>query len=276
MPDNLVEVYTNCYGRYGIAAAIELVPKLGLSHVELALKPHDGQLVIPGDVVAAADMGPEREAALLQSLREHGVTAISGNGGDRMTEPEGVARFKARLDLAQRLGLQIVVGSAGEADEAERPALLANLSDVGDYAAARGLLVCFESHPGITVNAAEMLRTMEDLQHPALRLNFDTANVLYYTEGADLLQQLRTVAKYVGHVHLKDSRGGYREWYFPALGEGGAVDFRAVGRLLNDSGFFGPFSIELEGIGGEPELSLQERQARLQRSVDHLRQVGFL
>ena len=273
---NLVEIYTNCYGRFGIAAALELVPKLGLDHVELALKPHGGQLVIPGNVVASEDMGAEREAALREALVAHGVTALTGNGGDKMTDPAGVARFKARLDLAKRLGLRIVVGSAAEATEEERPAVLATLREVGDYAAERELLVCFETHPGITVNAPEMLRTMRDLEHPALRLNFDTANVLYYTEGADVLEQLRTVARYVGHVHLKDSRGGFKEWYFPALGEGGAVDFAAIGRILNDVGFYGPFSIELEGIAGEPELSLEDRQARLQRSVDHLRRVGFL
>jgi len=190
--------------------------------------------------------------------------------------PAGVARFKARLDLAQRLGMRLVIGSGGEATEEDRPALMATLRGIGDYAAARSLTVCLETHPGVTNNAAQMLRTMQELQHPAVRLNFDTANILYYNEGADVLAELRTVLPYIGHVHLKDSRGRLRDWYFPALGEGGAVDFAAVGRILNDGGFFGPFSIELEGIQDEPELTLDERQDRLQRSVDHLRKVGFL
>lgn len=276
MAGNLVEIYTNCYGRFGIAAALELVPKLGLNHIELALKGHRGQLTVPDEVVASEDMGPEREAALRQALDSHGIRALTGNGGDNMRDADGIARFKARLDLAQRLDMRFVIGSAGEATEEDRPILIATLREIGDYAAARNLTVCFETHPGITVNAAQMLRTMDELRHPALRLNFDTANVLYYNDGADVLAQLRAVAPYIGHMHLKDSRGRLREWYFPALGDGGAVDFAAIGRILNDVGFFGPFSIELEGIGGEPELTLGQRQDRLLRSVDHLRAVGLL
>jgi L-ribulose-5-phosphate 3-epimerase len=276
MAGNLLEVFTNCYGRFGVAAALELVPKLGLSHIELAMRGHGGQVIVPTDVVAGEDMGPEREAQLRRALQEHGVQALTGNGGDNMRDPAGVARFKARLDLAQRLGMRLVIGSGGEATEEDRPALIATLREVGDYAAARDLTVCLETHPGITNNAAQMLRTMQELQHPAVKLNFDTANILYYNAGADVLAELRTVMSYVGHVHLKDSRGRPRDWYFPALGDGGAVDFAAVGHILNDIGFFGPFSIELEGIQDEPELTLEQRQERLQRSVDHLRKVGFL
>lgn len=276
MAGNLLEIFTNCYGRYGVAAALELVPKLGLHNIELAMRGHGGQVIVPTDVVAGEDMGAERETQLRQALQVHGVQAITGNGGDNMRDPAGVARFKERLDLAQRLGMRLVIGSGGEATEEDRPALIATLRDVGDYAAARDLTVCLETHPGITVNAAQMLRTMQELQHPAVKLNFDTGNILYYTEGADVVTELRAVLPYIGHVHLKDSRGRLRDWYFPALGEGGAADFASVGRILNDGGFSGPFSIELEGIQDEPELTLDERQERLQRSVDHLRRVGFL
>ncbi len=32
----------------------------------------------------------------------------------------------------------------------------------------------------------------------------------------------------VRNVHLKDNRGGFEDWYFPAVGDGGAVDFARV------------------------------------------------
>ena len=53
---------------------------------------------------------------------------------------------------------------------------------------------------------------------------------------------------YVVHMHLKDSRGGYRDWYFTAMGDGGAVDFARIGEITNNAGFFGPYSLEIEGI----------------------------
>jgi L-ribulose-5-phosphate 3-epimerase len=74
---------------------------------------------------------------------------------------------------------------------------------------------------------------------------------------------------------LKDSRGGFEDWYFPALGEGGAVDFARVRQALDGVGFIGPYTIEIEGIGGEPEPGLEERHNRIARSVAHLRACGF-
>ena len=54
------------------------------------------------------------------------------------------------------------------------------------------------------------------------------------------------------------------------------MDFAHVGRILKDAGFEGQLSIELEGIKGEPEQTLEERQSRLARSVAHLRDVGLV
>ena len=51
--------------------------------------------------------------------------------------------------------------------------------------------------------------------------------------------ELARVAPYVAHLHLKDSKRGYHEWYFPALGEAGGVDFANVGRILKDAGYAG-------------------------------------
>ena len=62
--------------------------------------------------------------------------------------------------------------------------------------------------------------------------------------------------------------------------EGGQMPLH---RRLPKRGFTNIFRVEYTVLGldriaelNEPELTLEERQARLQRSVDHLRQVGFL
>ncbi len=277
MPENLVEVLTNCYGEYGVAGAIENVRKLGLRNLEVAVRAHSGDLVVPESVVPTEKLPEAEIQAYKDKLDEHGVLATSVNGGDNMLDPKGIERVKKRLDICVKFGASILVGSAGEAkDSEERRQLYRNLTDVGDYAAERGITIAFETHPGITVSGPDMVQTMKDLDHPNLRLNFDTGNIMFYNEGADVIEHVSMVIEWVAHFHLKDSRGGLREWYFPALGDGGAVDFAEVGRVSNDAGFYGPFSMELEGIRGEPPLALEQRQDRLQRSVDHLRDVGFL
>ncbi|MFM7319153.1 MAG: sugar phosphate isomerase/epimerase, partial [bacterium] len=61
----------------------------------------------------------------------------------------------------------------------------------------------------------------------------------------------------------------------PALGEGGAVNFTEIREILDQQGYRGAYTVELEGIGGEPEPGLDERQNRLRKSCDHLKKCGY-
>jgi len=272
-----LELFTNCYGRYGVAAAIEHAPRIGVHALEVALKPHGGLLEIPESVVASEKMSGEAVAGLKASLAASGVRASTCNGLQRVMSEDGVDTCKARINLARELGATVLTGSADDVPEEQIGALYERLLELADYASERGLTLALETHPGIAVNADRALKALRDLDHPRIRLNWDTANVYYHNETMpDGEAELARVAPYVAHLHLKDSKRGYHEWYFPALGEAGGVDFANVGRILKDAGYAGNFSIELEGIKGEPEQSLEERQARLDRSVRHLRDVGLV
>jgi inosose dehydratase len=222
-------------------------------------------------------MSGEAVAGLKASLAAHGVRASTCNGLQRVMSAGGVDTCKARLNLAKELGATVLTGSADDVPEEQIGALYERLLLLADYAGERGITIALETHPGIAVNADRALKALRDLDHPRLRLNWDTANVYYHNRGmTDGEAELARVAPYVAHLHLKDSKRGFHEWYFPALGEAGGVDFANVGRILEDVGFAGTFSIELEGIKGEPEPTLEERQARLDRSVRHLREVGLV
>ena len=116
---------------------------------------------------------------------------------------------------------------------------------------------------------------MAELDHPRIRLNFDTGNIAYYNQGFDPVEELEKVKHLVRSVHLKDNRGGFEDWYFPAVGDGGSVDFRRIREILDGVGFLGPYTIEIEGIGGEPEPGLEARHDRVTRSIQHLRSCGY-
>ena len=81
--------------------------------------------------------------------------------------------------------------------------------------------------------------------------------------------------EHVRHVHLKDTNGRYHDWHFPALGAGGAVDFAGLKHILDEVNYAGPYSLEIEGIAGEPELSLADYQTRIADSLAHLKRCGF-
>ncbi len=174
-------------------------------------------------------------------------------------------------------GVEIAISGAGQPeDDAQRRTIVSNLRRLGDVAGSLGMVLALETHAGPTQNARAMLALMADVDHPRVALNFDTGNIAYYNDGADPVAELRQVAPRVKNVHLKDNRGRFRDWFFPAIGDGGSVDFREIRRILDDHGFLGPFTIEIEGIEGEPEPGLDARIDRIRRSVEHLRECEYL
>jgi len=117
-----------------------------------------------------------------------------------------------------------------------------------------------------------MLATMEAVDHPALRVNFDTANIFYYNEGLDSADELERVIDYVVSVHLKDTDGGFKSGNFPVLGEG-VVDFPRIFGTLEDAGFDGPLTLELEGELMR-DLDAPGRHEAVKGCMEYLRSIG--
>ncbi len=275
----IISCFSNSYGPSGVRTAVEQIREAGIDHLELALRGHNfGGLVIPEEAVVTEKADDATARAFVDLLNQHGVKVSGCNvGGADIRTVEGVELTERRIRFARRwFGVAIVVSGAGQpADDAERATILQNLRRIGDTAAEQGITVALETHKGPTQNAEAMLRLMDEVNHPNVRLNFDTGNIAYYNQGVNPVDELAKVAPLVRNVHVKDNRGGFEDWYFPAVGDGGAVDFRRVREILDAEGFAGPYTIEIEGIGGEPEPGLEARQDRVKRSVEHLRKCGY-
>jgi inosose dehydratase len=276
MPD-LVSCFTNSYLRFGARAAIENLRAAGLECLELGIRTA-GVPTFFGDEPLVTDASTSDELkAVDELLAEHGVRVTSCNvtSGNPL-DPAVVATTCRKIERAAHFGVDRIVGGAGDIeDESQRETLYANLRKIGDFAAAHGMIYCFETHPGLCVDHRGMLRAMQDLDHPNLRINFDTGNIHYYNKNIESEIALAKVCQFVAHVHLKDSTGEFEDWNFAELGTGGAVDFWRVRELMHGCGFTGPFSIELEGIRGEPDQPLEVYQQRIANSVKFLRENGF-
>lgn len=103
-------------------------------------------------------------------------------------------------------------------------------------------------------NAERMLRLIEEVDSPALRMLFDTGNgVAFGYQAYDLLTD---IAPYVAHVHVKDADGDSAEpvYVLPGAGRARVADCL---RLLLRGGYRGVWSIE-------PHLELRphEQQVR--------------
>jgi L-ribulose-5-phosphate 3-epimerase len=275
----IMSCYTNCFGAAGVWAAVERIRDAGLDHLELALRGHNfGGLVIPEEVVVTERAGDAAARAFCDHLERHAVKVSGCNvGGADIRTREGFELTARRIQFAGRwFPARICVSGAGQpVDSLERRTCIDHLRRLGDLAGEQGMTIALETHKGPTQNAQAMLALMAEIAHPHVRLNFDTGNIAYYNDSADPCDELEQVKSYVANVHLKDNRGGFEDWYFPAVGDGGSVDFTRVRQILDGVGFNGPYTIEIEGIAGEPEPGLEGRQDRIARSAKHLRACGY-
>jgi sugar phosphate isomerase/epimerase len=214
---------------------------------------------------------PDQVTTVQQRLRDHGLTATTLNCPfDLALEPESL---REKLEAGKALGVStfFVSAKAGELSKVEAYARLRARCELADE---YGITLSLETHPDLAENSTEARATLLAVGHPRLRWNLDTANLYYYNQNLSAVSETRKGLDLIGSVHLKDTNGGYHAWWFPALGEG-VVDFPGVFQLLNGAGFFGPFTLELEGIEGE-ELDEAAAGARVAKSMHYLRSIGAL
>lgn len=128
---------------------------------------------------------------------------------------------------------------------------------------AQGVYFALEVHPTeIAFDIATASRTLAALNHhPYFGFNYDPSHLGY--QGVDYIQFIRTFAKSIFHVHIKDAWWGHgtgeigvfgghsefgdarRYWDFRSPGRGD-IEFESIIVALNDARYQGPLSIEWE------------------------------
>jgi inosose dehydratase len=146
------------------------------------------------------------------------------------------------------------------------------LRRAGDLAGKYGVTLVLETHPDLGTNGDVHLESMQRINHPHVRVNFDTGNIHFYNENRSAPAELLKIIDYAATVELKDHRGKCGQWNFPALGQG-VVDIPGVLRILREHGFSGPITMEIEGIRGV-RLSEEQVKKNLADSAAYLRSLG--
>jgi sugar phosphate isomerase/epimerase len=213
----------------------------------------------------------DKIGACAAELARFGLTATSLHGECDLSRPDVADQVAGQMPAFEALGARIMFVSV-RADDTPVEVAYERLRAAGEVAARHGVVIALETHPDLVTNGRVAIQTMQGVNHPHVRINFDTANVYFYNRDVDAVEELRHALPYVAACHLKDTDGGYRHWHFPALGRG-IVDFRAIFSLLDAASFAGPCTLEIEGIEGEDRT---ERLVcdRVAESVGYLRGLG--
>ena len=256
MARNLIACRPGNYGQYS-AEAFKHLRAAGIKHVETDVPP--------------ADQWPARKAA----LKEHGLKVSSVAGSVNLSKPAEVAAFARLARGAKAFGARIIflsVNSGGQPlDECYRI-----LRELGDTAKACGATIGMETHPDMATNGDVAAATMKGVNHPNVKLNYDSGNIYYYNQGVDGVAEFKKFLPWLASVHLKETNGKPKTWYFPGLHEGqGIVNFPEIFRLCKEANFTGPFTLEIEGIEGE-KPTLEQVCARVANSVAYLKSIGAM
>ncbi len=134
------------------------------------------------------------------------------------------------------------------------------------------MVVALEIHGDIMASSDVTIPLIEKIGRESVRVNYDTANVEFYS-GDLAVDDLPKITPYLAHVHLKETTGGKGNWNFPAIGAG-TVDFGRVLAILEQAGYSGPYSVEIE-FQGEPWPALADVDDAMRSSYEHLAALGL-
>jgi len=258
MAENILSIRPGSFGK-AAGRAYEEMQKIGLKYVE----------------VCAGH--PSKVPAEREKYEKFGIQAATISGRVDIQSEICAAKFEPHAVACQAAGADRMFVSV-KADELDLRIAYARLYECGEVAKQYGVTICMETHPDLITNMEVALQTMKGVDHPNVRVNFDTANIYYYNEGIDGVEELKKILDYVEAVHLKETNGAPKTWYFPTFGdEKGIVKWTETFGLLNGRGFHGPFTMEIEGCEGDAEkMEEDDYVKRVADSVEHLRGLGLV
>lgn len=249
----------------GVALAMK---NIGLQHVHLGIR---GAVEDPNVLAEIQDQQWTITATMIDFPQEDysSLDAIKVTGGVVPDEYWEVNHrlFLGAVDKTAMLGVKYLTMHAGfidESDTAHAKVFHDRIKCLADDAADKGLTLLLETGQE---TAIELRSFLEQLDHPAVGVNFDPANMILYDKG-NPIEALRLLAPWIKHLHVKDATrtkepgtwGAEVPW---GDGEVGIVDFITA---LEQIRFQGAMAIEREA--GE------DRIGDIALAADRLRDIS--
>jgi sugar phosphate isomerase/epimerase len=237
--------------RTDVAGVAEAMRQLGIDRVNLALKPafqEGGEAYLE----AVREQAWTISAATIGFFQEDytSLETIRATGGILPDEhwPRNRQICERAAAITAELGVGFLTLHAGFL-ESDDPAQASRVRDrlvcLADMAGERGLTLLLETGQ----ETADCLRSLlEELNHPALGVNFDPANMILYDKG-NPVEAVRTLGRWIKHVHVKDAIRTRQSgtWGTETPWGEGEVGGDAFLEALAAVGFCGVLAIEREG-----------------------------
>jgi len=224
--------------------------KIGIEHVHLGVR---AALEDNGDDYLAAVQKqnwtvsctmidfPQEDYSTLESIKVTG-----GIVPDEYWE-QSRRLFVGAADVTVKLGVKYLSLHAGFIDESD-PAYTKKFYDrikrLADAAGQKDIMLLLETGQE---TAEELKHFLEELDHSAVGVNFDPANMILYDKG-NPIDAVRVLAPWVKHIHIKDATRTTQPgtWGAEVPWGDGEVGPEAFLNVLKEIGFEGVLAIERE------------------------------
>jgi sugar phosphate isomerase/epimerase len=231
----------------GVAEAMN---KIGIDHVHLAVRSALGAegedylaAVQKQNWIVGATMidFPQEDYSTLDSIKVTG-----GVGPDEYWE-QNRELFLGAAEVTVKLGVKYLSMHAGFVDESD-PAYAKKFYDrikcLADAASKKDIMLLLETGQE---TAVELKHFLSELNHPAIGVNFDPANMILYDKG-DPIEAVQVLAPWIKHIHIKDAIRTEQPgtWGAEVPWGNGQVQPEAFLNALTDIGFDGALAIERE------------------------------
>lgn len=216
---------------------------------------------------------PAELDATLARLKDNHLKALVIRGDVKLTNETYKEDLESQLGICEKMGVHYMFLSV-KGQDAPREMMYARLREAGEIAMRHGIILSLETHPPLGTNAEVHLETMKAVNHPNVRVNFDSGNITFYNQGTDACTELEKIIDYVATVELKDHDGKMDSWTFPPVGQG-VVDMPRIMKILADHNYKGPITLEFEGVKGV-ELDETATKKAIAESVAYVRSLACL
>lgn len=193
--------------REDIAGVAEAMNKIGIDHVHLALRPALEKSGV-AYLSAVRKQSWTISATMLDFPQEDysSLDSIKVTGGIVPDEfwKRNRQLFIDAAEATAELDVKFLTMHAGFIDETN-PAYANKFHDriksLADVATKKGIVLLLETGQ----ETAEQLRDfLRQLNHPAVGVNFDPANMILYDKG-EPIEAIKTLGPWIKHIHIKDA-----------------------------------------------------------------------
>jgi len=233
-----------------IAGVAEAMNRIGIEHLHLAVRPalqdtgkdflttvQQQSWIISSTMIDF----PQEDYSTLNSIK-----ATGGIVPDEYWQ-QNHNLFVGAAETSVKLGVKYLSMHAGfidDSDAAYAKKFYDRIKCLADVAAERNIILLLETGQE---TAQDLRHFLEKLNHPAVGVNFDPANMILYEKG-NPIEAVKVLSPWVKHIHIKDAIRTKQPgtWGTEVLWGDGEVRPERFLNALKEIGFEGVLAIERE------------------------------